>query len=69
VGAFSLAVFWKGMMHTYLGHDVIAKESIEHALQARLPPILLTPLFWLELDSPKFYQEYAQPLLKRYELT
>lgn len=62
------ALFWKGMICAYLGHHTTAKESIEQALQAGLPPILLTPLFWLEQDSPQFYQEYAEPLLKRYEL-
>jgi tetratricopeptide (TPR) repeat protein len=63
------ALFWKGMICAYLGRDTMAVESIEQALQAGLPPILLTPLCWLEQDCPKFYQEYAEPLLKRYELT
>src|SRR5712672_3036064 len=62
------ALFWKGMMYAYLGQSTVAMESIEQALRADLPPILLTPLFWLEQDSPNFYQEYAEPLLKRYEL-
>jgi len=62
------ASFWKGVVCTCLGRDAMAMESIEQALKAGLPPILLTPLNWLEQDSPNFYQEYAQPLLKRYEL-
>src|SRR5262249_54146579 len=63
------ALFWKGMICAYLGHHTMARESIEQALRADLPPILLTPLYWQEQDSPQFYQEYAEPLLKRYELT
>ncbi len=62
------AWFWKGMTCAYLGQSTLAMESIEQALRADLPPILLTPLFWLEQDRPHFYQEYAEPLLKRYEL-
>ncbi len=45
-----------------------AMESIEQALQIGLPSLLLTPLFWLEQENSHFYQEYAEPLLKRHEL-
>ncbi len=62
------AWFWKGMMCAYLGQSTAAMESIEQALQADLPPILLTPLFWLEQECQPFYQEYAEPLLKQYGL-
>ena len=62
------AWFWKGIVCAGLGRDATAMESIEQALKAGLPPILLTPLYWLEQDSPNFYQEYAEPLLKRYGL-
>jgi hypothetical protein len=62
------AWFWKGVVCACLGRDETAIKSIEQALKAGLPPILLTPLYWLEQDSPNFYQEYAEPLLKRYEL-
>jgi tetratricopeptide (TPR) repeat protein len=62
------AWFWKGVVCAYLGRDATAMESIKQALKAGLPPILLTPLYWLEQDNPNFYQEFAEPLLKRYEL-
>lgn len=62
------AWFWKGMMCMYLGQSIDALESIEQALRAGLPPILLTPIFWLEQERPQFYQEYAEPLLKQYGL-
>jgi tetratricopeptide (TPR) repeat protein len=62
------ALFWKGMMCAYLDRSTVAMESIEQALQAGLPPLLLTPLFWLEQERPHFYQEYAEPLLKQYAL-
>ena len=62
------ALFWKGVVCACLGRDATAMESIEQALKAGLPPILLIPLCWLEQDRPNFYQEYAEPLLKRYEL-
>jgi tetratricopeptide (TPR) repeat protein len=62
------AWFWKGVVCACLGRDATAKESIKQALKVGLPPILLTPLYWLEQDSPNFYQAYAEPLLKRYGL-
>ncbi len=61
-------LFWKGMTCAYLCQDTLALESIEQALQAGLPPILLIPLFWLEQESPHFYRKYAEPLLKRNQL-
>lgn len=62
------ALFWKGMICAYLDRSEIAVQSLDQALQDGLPPILLTPLYWLEQDSPYFYREYAEPLLRRYEL-
>jgi tetratricopeptide (TPR) repeat protein len=62
------ALFWKGMMCAYLGRSTTAIKSIEQALQAGLPPILLIPLFWLEQESPHFYRKNAEPLLKRNHL-
>jgi len=38
------------------------------APEAELPPILLTPLRWLEQDQPTFYKDYAVPLLARYQI-
>jgi len=62
------AWFWKGMMCAYLDRSTTAMESIEQALRAGLPPLLLTPLFWLEQENLHFYQKYAEPLLKRHGL-
>jgi tetratricopeptide (TPR) repeat protein len=57
--------FWKGMLCAYLGHDAEAMEAVEKALEKGLPPLLLTPLYWLEQDRPQFYHEHALPLLTR----
>ena len=44
----------------------MAMEAIEKSLEVELPPILLTPLYWLETDRPEFFAQYAKPLLERY---
>jgi tetratricopeptide (TPR) repeat protein len=62
------AYFWKGMICVYLGRDSMAMEAFEKALAVNLPPLLLTPLYWLEKDKPKFFNEYAAPLLARYNV-
>lgn len=62
------AYFWKGMACASLGRDEEATMAIEKALELELPPILLTPLKWLEQDRPEFYQQYVVPLMARYEL-
>ncbi len=36
------------------------------ALEAGLPPVLLTPLYWLEQDRPEIYQSCAVPFLVQY---
>ncbi len=62
--------FWKGMLcaYYYKGRYEVAIEAIEKALEQRLPPVLLTPLYWLERDRPDFFERYARPLLEKYEL-
>jgi tetratricopeptide (TPR) repeat protein len=62
------AYFWKGMICAYLGRNSAAIEAIEKALELDLPPVLLTPLYWLQRDRPDFFREYAEPLLKRYDV-
>jgi tetratricopeptide (TPR) repeat protein len=62
------AYFWKGMLCAYLGRNLLAIEALEKALNVNLPPLLLTPLYWLEKDRPKFYCEYAAALLARYNV-
>ncbi|MBA2681925.1 MAG: tetratricopeptide repeat protein [Ktedonobacteraceae bacterium] len=60
--------FWYGMLsasyHPYRPQPAIT--AIEKALEYGMPPILLTPLYWLEKDRPDFFQHYARPLLDRY---
>lgn len=41
-------------------------DAVEKALEVGLPPVLLTPLYWLEKDFPDFYEKHAAPLLARY---
>jgi WD40 repeat protein/Tfp pilus assembly protein PilF len=66
------AYFWKGMLlaYYYQGHshsDQVVK-SLEQALQKGLPPVLLTPAYWLEKDLPVFFTTHIQPLLRQYQL-
>jgi tetratricopeptide (TPR) repeat protein len=60
--------FWKGVFCAYVGRDEEAISSIQKALLDNLPPILLTPLRWIEEDRPDFYGNYVVPLLARYEI-
>jgi Flp pilus assembly protein TadD len=62
------AYFWKGMLCAYLGRNILAMEALEKAFKMDLPPLLLTPLYWLEKDRPNFYNEYVAPLLARYKI-
>ena len=43
-------------------------DAVEKALEVGLPPVLLTPLYWLEKDLPDFYAQHAAPLLARYDV-
>jgi hypothetical protein len=60
--------FWKGMAYASLMQDELAMGAIEQSLDLELPPILLTPLHWIEQDRPDFYQHYVVPLMARYDL-
>ncbi len=64
------AYFWKGMFSAYYYRGQArleeARAMIEQALSVGLPPVLLTPLYWLEKDRPDFFEMYARPLLERY---
>jgi hypothetical protein len=64
------AYFWKGLLLAYYyrgkSHAAEVVESIERAVQDGLPPILLTPLYWLEKDTPAFFTQRIQPLLQKY---
>jgi tetratricopeptide (TPR) repeat protein len=64
------AYFWKGMLAAYyyrrLQYIFVIADSINQALVAGLPPVLLTPLYWLETDLPDLFAQYARPLLQKY---
>lgn len=66
------AFFWKGMLHIYYyqgqSHDNETIELFEKALELGLPPVLLTPLYWLEQDNPDFFERCAKPLLECYRV-
>jgi tetratricopeptide (TPR) repeat protein len=62
------AYFWKGMICAYLGRNLVAIEAFNKAIDIGLPPLLLTPLYWLEKDRPNFYSEYAAPVLTRFNV-
>ena len=62
------AYFWKGMAYASLGRYEEAMSALEKALEVELPPILLTPLRWLEQDRPDFYERYVVPLFVRFDL-
>ncbi len=61
------AYFWKGMLFAYYapGQPERAKEWIQKALEKKLPPILLTPLYWLRADHPAVF-EHLRGLLEQY---
>lgn len=60
--------FWSGVVHAYSGQDDEAIAAIEKSLELGLPPVLLSPLRWVEQDRPDFYQKYAAPLFARFDL-
>jgi tetratricopeptide (TPR) repeat protein len=60
--------FWKGMVSASLGQEEEAMAAIARALELRLPPVLLTPLCWLDKDRQDFYEKYVEPLLTRYNV-
>ncbi len=62
------AYFWKGLFHAYLGQEAEATQAIMQALEAGLPPVLLTPLCWLEQERPEMYQAVAVPFLVQYSV-
>ncbi len=64
------AYFWKALLLAYYyqgkSHTDEVVEAIEQAMQKDLPPILLTPLYWLEKDTPTLFTQRIQPLLQKY---
>ena len=43
-----------------------AEEAIERSLEAGLPSLLLTPLYWLEEDVSDVFEMPLKPLLLQY---
>ena len=68
------AYFWKGILATYYyrgrthGEVEVTEQAIEQALEMDLPPVLLTPLYWLEQDVPDMFEWFAKPLLEKYNV-
>jgi len=65
------AYFWKGMLLAYYRGLSSAEEAvniIEQSLALGLPPVLLTPLYWLEEDRPDLFAKYLRSLLLQYEM-
>ncbi len=64
------AFFWKGMLSAYYyqkqSHIEEISTAVETSLTLGLPPILLTPLYWLEKDRPDVFENYAKSLLGQY---
>lgn len=61
-------LFWKGIVYAYCGRTRAAKDAIKKALDYRLPPLLLLPLYWFEKENREFFTEYAVLLLQTYGL-
>ncbi len=53
--------FWRGMICVSLERDDEALAALEHVLH--LPPVLLTPLSWIQHQRPDFYAQKVIPLL------
>ena len=66
------AYFWKGMLSAYYHQGIswaeVALMAIELSLKHDLPPILLTPLYWLKKDRPSIFEKYMKTLLTQYEV-
>ena len=66
------AFFWKGMLLAYYYRGQPSAEEtvrmIERSLAMNLPPILLTPLYWLEEDRHDLFEKYIRPLLLQYDI-
>ncbi len=53
--------FWRGLICVSLERDDEALAALEYALH--LPPVLLTPLRWIQQQRPDFYSKEVMPLL------
>jgi tetratricopeptide (TPR) repeat protein len=60
------APFWVGMARAMQGEMDNARQAIKESLKLGLPPLLLTPLYWLETEQPAFFEAHARDLLMRF---
>lgn len=64
--------FWQGMLRAFYyrqqAHEQETIAVIEKALEIGLPPVLLLPRYWLEVDQPDFFTRCAKPLLERMDV-
>ena len=63
------AYFWKAMALALLEQYEMVITLIRKVLELDLPPVLLSPLQWLEESRPDLYQDHVKPLLKGHFLT
>lgn len=61
--------FWEGMIRASFGQEDEAVVVLKKALRMHLPPVLLSPLRYLEQRNLDFYKNYALPLLGEYDLS
>lgn len=59
------AYFWQGIFAASLGKDNEALDLFGKALELGLPPVLLSPIRWLDPVNPRFYQMSGQALLPK----
>ncbi len=57
------AYFWEAMALASLEQDELALTFIRKFLELDVPPVLLSPLQWLEESRLDFYQNFVKPLL------
>jgi tetratricopeptide (TPR) repeat protein len=62
------AYFWNGLVEASLGRDGQAIAAVEKALKRGLPPVLLTPLRWLQQERLDFCEKYVKTLFDGYKL-
>ncbi len=58
--------FWIGVAAALQGELGIAQHAIEVAIDMGLPPLLLTPLYWLRSTQGDFFEQTARALLQRF---
>ena len=63
------ALFWNAMALALLKQDERAITMIRKVLELELPPVLLSPLQWLEESRPDLYQDHIKVLLQGHSLS